>query len=72
MFAWVVVVLFLGVVGWFWSFLYRGEKPPFRCVGCGKCAAAGECILMREEHERKMRMQAKKLEKKLENHQDPS
>jgi len=43
--------------------LPKGEKPPFRCAGCG------ERVLMGEEH---VRQQAKKLEKKPENQQDPS
>lgn len=75
--TWLLLIGVLVGAVWFWSFLFRGEKQTFRCVGCGKCVAAGECVYMREERERQMALKKKREMKKnaalkQEKTQDPS
>lgn len=69
---WVFVIGALAAAGWFWSFLFREKHQAFHCVGCGKCAAAGECVLMREERERKLALERKRALKKGEKPRGPS
>lgn len=41
----VAVVMILGGVAWICEVLYRDLGGPTHCIGCGKCAADGKCIL---------------------------
>ena len=47
-FALVVVVLVLGGGGCLFWKLHGGQDAPVSCIGCGKCIATGECVLVKE------------------------
>ena len=47
-FALVVVVLVLGGVGCLFWKLHGGQDAPVSRIGCGKCVATGECVLVNE------------------------
>lgn len=72
-FTWVFMIGFLAVGVWLWSFMFRGEKRTFGCIGCGRCIASGECVMMREERERQLKREMKKAAaKSAEKPQNPS
>jgi hypothetical protein len=48
--AWYIwVVLFIALVGaaWLWRSLNR-DTTVVSCIGCGRCAATGECVYVKE------------------------
>ena len=44
---WILLVLVLGAAGWVWYRVQNDESGAFSCCGCGRCAAAGECVMHR-------------------------
>ena len=42
-----VVPVLVGV-GWLFWKLNGGQDAPVSCIGCGKCIATGECVLVKE------------------------
>ena len=47
-FALVIVVLVLAAAAWLFGKLHEGQNAPVSCIHCGKCIAAGECVLVKE------------------------
>jgi hypothetical protein len=66
-YTWVLVIGVLAGAAWLWSRLYR-DTSVVSCIGCGKCAATGECVYVQER--RKGR--AKKTSEGQEDPGDPS
>ena len=50
-YGWFILELILGGAAWVWHILYAGDTVG--CVGCGRCIAAGECVLRREQAEKR-------------------
>jgi hypothetical protein len=46
-YVWVVLTIALVGAAWLWSCLYR-DTDVVSCIGCGKCAATGECVYVKE------------------------
>lgn len=51
--------LILGGACWLSWALYGRADVPTHCIGCGRCAADGECYLVKEAAERKRKKQKK-------------
>jgi hypothetical protein len=49
-YVWVVLAIALAGAVWLWSCLYR-DKDVVSCIGCGRCAATGECVYVKERRQ---------------------
>jgi hypothetical protein len=53
-YTWVLLLAAAAVAVWIWSRLYR-DTSVVSCVGCGKCAATGECVYVKEARKKARR-----------------
>ena len=51
--SWLVLGILFGAVGALWRAVYGGKNGAVHCIGCGRCAHSGTCILL-EERRKKM------------------